>query len=70
MKTCKIENFYLLLAFPLISILLLVIFSVHYYYYHIKHQSKQKQILPYYHSNNKLKGINITNIMQKMIIIN
>ena len=48
--TCKLDNFYILFTFLLITILLLIIVSIHYYFYHIKHRSKQKQ---YYHCNNK-----------------
>ena len=61
--TCKVDNFYNLLTFSLINTLLMIINDIYYYYYHIKHRSNQKQILSYYHSNGKLKEINITNIM-------
>ena len=65
-STFKMDNFYILLAFLLITMLLLIIDGIYYYYYHLKHRSKQKQILPYHDSNDKLKYISITNIMQKM----
>ena len=61
--TCKMDNFYVLLIFLSITIFLLIIVSIYCYYYHIKHRSKQKQILPYQHSNNKLKDISTTYIM-------
>ena len=61
--TCKMDNFSFLLAFVLTIILLLITVGIYYYYYHIKHRAKQKQILPYYYSNNELKEINITHIM-------
>ena len=53
-------NFYILLAFLLITIALLISISI----YLIKHQSKQKHLLPF-HSTNKLKEISINNIYCK-----
>ena len=49
------DNLYIKLEFLLIAILLLIIFGIYFYFYHIKHLPKQKQILPYYHGNNKFK---------------
>ena len=51
--TCKMKNFYILLAFSLINILLLITVGSFYYYQHVKHRSKQKKILLYCHNNNK-----------------
>ena len=61
-KNCKMDNLYILLAFLLMTILLFIIIGVYYYFYHLKHASKQEQILQYYNSNIKLKEINVTNI--------
>ena len=59
----NIGNFYILFVFLLITISLLIIVSVYYFYYRIRHRSKQKHTLSYYHSNNKLKEIDINNII-------
>ena len=61
--SCKIGNFYILFVLLLITVSLLIIVSVYYFYYHIRHWSKQKHTLPYYHSNNKLKEIDVNNII-------
>ena len=61
--TCIMENLFILPWFLLITILLLVIVDIYYYYYHIKYWSKEKQILTYYHGNNKLNKIDIINVM-------
>ena len=53
--TCKIKNFYILLAFLLITIALLIAVSI--YCYLIKYQGKQKHLLPFHITNNKLKEI-------------
>ena len=42
---CKTRKFYILLAFLLITILLLIAVSI--YCYLIKYKSKQKHLLPY-----------------------
>ena len=55
-------NLYILLAFLLMTILLFIIIGIYYYFYHLKHASKQEQILQYYNGNIKLKEINVTNI--------
>ena len=54
--TCKMKNFYILLAFSLINILLLITVGSFYYYQHVKHRSKQKKILLCCHNNNKWKN--------------
>ena len=51
--TCKTQKFYILLAFLLITIALLI--SVSIYSYLIKHQAKEKYLLPFNFTNNKLK---------------
>ena len=50
--TYKTQNFYILLAFLLISIALLITVSI--YCYLIKHQAKQKHLLPFHITNNEL----------------
>ena len=52
---CKTQNFYILRAFLLITIALLIAVSI--YCYLIKYQSKQKHLLPFHFTNNKLKEI-------------
>ena len=58
--SCKIGNF---ICLVFITISLLIILSIYYFYYHIRYCSKQKHTLPYYHSNNKLKEIDVNNII-------
>ena len=53
--TCKTQNFYVLLAFLLITIALLIAVSV--YSYLIKYLAKQKHLLPLNFTNNKLKTL-------------
>ena len=53
--TCKTQNFYILHAFLLITIALLIAVSI--YCYLIKYQAKQKHLLPFHFTNNKLKDI-------------
>ena len=53
--TCKTQNFYVLLAFLLITIALLIAVSV--YSYLIKYLAKQKHLLPLNFTNNKLKAL-------------
>ena len=50
---CETQNFYILLAFLLITIALLIAVSI--YSYLIKYRAKQKYILPFNFTNNKLK---------------
>ena len=52
---CKVENFYILLAFLLIIIALLIAFSI--YCYLIKYSSIQKHLLSFHVANNKLKQV-------------
>ena len=57
--TCETQNFYILLAFInillLITIALLIAFSI--YCYLIKYGTKQKHLLPFNFTNNELKEI-------------
>ena len=53
--TCKRQNFYILLVFWLITIALLIGVSI--YCYLIKHQEKQKHLLPFHFTNNELTEI-------------
>ena len=50
---CKTQNFYILLAFLLITIVLLTAVSIHCYM--IKYRAKQKHLLPFHHTNNELR---------------
>ena len=52
---CKTQSFYILLAFLLITIALLIAVSI--YCYLIKYRVKQKHLLPFHFTNNKLKEI-------------
>ena len=56
--TCKTQNFYILLAFLLIIIALLITVSI--YCYLIKYQAKN--VLPFYNTNNKLNTFCIESI--------
>ena len=49
--TCKIQNIYILLAFLLITIPLLIAVSI--YYYLIKYRSKQKHFFSFQYTNNE-----------------
>ena len=51
----KTQNFYILLALLLITIALLIAVSI--YCYLIKYQAKQKHLLPFNFTNNKIKEI-------------
>ena len=53
--TCNPQNFYILLAFLLISIAILIAVSI--YYYLIKYWAKQKQLLAFHVSNNEVKQV-------------
>ena len=53
--TCKTQNLYILLAFLLITIELLIAVSI--FCYFIKYQAKQKYLLPFHVTNNELKEI-------------
>ena len=52
---CKLQNFYIILAFLLISITLLISFSI--YNYLIKYHANQNHLLPSYYINNELKQV-------------
>ena len=52
---CKTPNFYILLAFLSITIALLIAVSI--YCYLINYQAKQKKLLPFHDTNNKLKQV-------------
>ena len=58
--TCKTQNFYIPLAFLLITIALLIAVSI--YCYLMKYQVKQKHLLPFYITNTKLKEFYIYTI--------
>ena len=53
--TCKIQNAYILLAFLLITIALLIAVSI--YCYLIKYEAKQKHLLSFHDKNNELKQV-------------
>ena len=53
--TCKTQNLYILLAFLLITIALLIAVSI--YCYLIKYRAKQKHLLPFHVTNNELQQI-------------
>ena len=53
--TCKTQNLYILLAFLLITIELLIAANI--YCYLIKYQTKQKNLLPFHDTNNELKQV-------------
>ena len=53
--TCKTQNFYILLAFLLITIALLIAVSI--YCYLIKYQAKQKNLLPFHDTHKELKQV-------------
>ena len=56
--TCKTQSFYILLAFLLITIALLIAVSI--YCHLIKYRTKQKHLLPFH--DTKLKQVYINNI--------
>ena len=51
--TCKTQYFYILLAFLLITIALLIVISI--YCYLIKYQTKH--LLPFHYTNNELREV-------------
>ena len=59
--TCKTQNFYILLAFLLITVKLLLAASI--YCYLIKYLAKEKYLLPFHVANNELKR-NYVSIIQ------
>ena len=52
---CKMQNFYILLVFLLITIALMIAVSI--YCYSIKYRAKQRHLLPFHSTNNKLKEV-------------
>ena len=58
---CKAKNLYVLLAFFLISIAFLI--AVSFYCYLIKYQVKQKHLLPFHITNDKLINDKLTNAL-------
>ena len=66
-KCWKTNNFYILLAFLLVTIALLIAVSI--YCYLIKDKSKQKDLLPYYVTNDKLTNDELINILWIWIAI-
>ena len=52
---CKTQSFYILLAFLLITIELLIAVTI--YCYLIKYRAKQKHLLPFHVTNNKSKQV-------------
>ena len=52
---CETKSFYILLAFLLSAITLLIAVTI--YCYLIKHKPKQKHLLPFYLTNNELKEV-------------
>ena len=53
--TCKTQNFYILRNFLLITITLFIAVSI--YCYLIKYLAKQKYLLPFHNTNNKLEQV-------------
>ena len=49
-ETCKAQNFHILIAFLLITIVLLITVSI--YCFLIKYRAKQKHLLPFHFTNN------------------
>ena len=52
---CKTKSFCVLLAFLLITIVLLIAVSI--YCYLMKYKAKQKHLFPFYVTNNELKEV-------------
>ena len=52
---CKMQNFYIFLVFLLITLALMIAVSI--YCYSIKHRAKQRHLLPFHSTNNKLKEV-------------
>ena len=53
--TYKTQDFYILLAFLLITIALLIVVSI--YCYLIKYQAKQKHLVPFHDTNTELRKV-------------
>ena len=65
MKKVATQNFYILLAYLLLTIALLIVVTI--YYYLIKYRAKQKHLLPFHVTNNKLKKFLYGQCKLKMI---
>ena len=61
---CKILNFYILLAFLLVTIVLLIAVSI--FCYLIKYQVKQKRLVAFHITNNELKQVTYQQYKLKM----
>ena len=57
----EIQNLYSLLAFSLITIVLLMVVSIDYYL--IKYRAKQNYLLPFHNTNNELKKFCVNNLL-------
>ena len=55
MITCETQNFYIFLAFLLITIVLLIAVSI--YCYLTKYRAKEKHLVPFHDTNNELKQV-------------
>ena len=53
--TCRTQNFYILLAFLLITIALLIAVSI--YCYLIKYRAKEEHLLKFHDTNNELREV-------------
>ena len=54
-STCKMQNFYILLTFLLITIALSIAVSI--YCYLINYRAKQKHLSPFHSTNNELRKV-------------
>ena len=63
MENCKARNFYILLAFLLITIALLISISI--YCYLIKYLAKQKHLLPFHDRKEKFYKFCVNNMFLK-----
>ena len=59
----KTQNFYILLAFLLITKVLLIVVSI--FSCLIKYQAEQKHLLPFHDKNKEIKKFCLNNILQK-----
>ena len=62
-KPCKARNFYILLAFLLITIAFLTSISI--YCYLIKYLAKQKHLLPFHDTKEKFQKFCVNNMFLK-----
>ena len=61
--TCEKSNCLIhIISLVIICLSLLFVISISCYFYYTKYWSKQKHLLPYHGTSNKLKGIDINNI--------